>query len=72
MNHMKFKDLLKGLNCRFIVVMESEYRSVEPSAVNSPPRFTIGGSKASLDPKKTKLSDLVEILCRSLSICFLL
>jgi hypothetical protein len=41
--------------------MESEYRDVEPSAVNLPPRFTIGGSKASLDPKKTKLSDLVEI-----------
>ena len=61
MNHMKFKDILKGLSCRFILVMESEYRGVEPSAVNLPPRFTIGGSKASLDPKMTKLSDLVEI-----------
>jgi len=61
MNHMKFKDILKGLSCRFILVMESEYRGVEPSTVNLPPRFTIGGSKASLDPKMTKLSDLVEI-----------
>lgn len=68
--------VLKGVTHRFLLAMESETRSVdskksprpvmaEQSPVTKfPPRFTVGGPRASKDPRSTPIEELIQITSR--------
>lgn len=52
--------ILDGVNHRFILVMELENIKLSLSHCEIP-RFSIGGSNATSDPRLCKLSDLTEV-----------
>jgi hypothetical protein len=66
--------VLKGVTHRFLLAMESETRLVdkkgksprsalkdESPVTKFPPRFTVGGPRASKDPRSTPIDELIEI-----------
>jgi hypothetical protein len=65
--------VLKGVTHRFLLAMESESRNMSnksklsrgltaPFTVTKfPPRFTVGGPRASKDPRATPIEELIEI-----------
>jgi hypothetical protein len=66
--------VLKGVTHRFLLSMESETRLVDKKAKSPrggpvdqspvtkfPPRFSVGGPRASKDPRTTPIDDLIEI-----------
>ena len=64
--------VLKGVTHRFLLAMESETRDVNKKPRSSrataefnvtkfPPRFTVGGPRASKDPRATPIEELIEI-----------
>lgn len=61
--------VLKGVTHRFLLAMESETRLVDGKKVKSPvtkfpPRFTVGGPRASKDPRSTPIEELIQITSR--------
>jgi hypothetical protein len=55
--------VVKGVTHRFLLAMESEYRadSGVEYRVKHPPRFTVGGPRASKDPRTTPVDELIAI-----------
>ena len=66
--------VLKGVTHRFLLSMESETRLVdvkgktprsalkdESPVTKFPPRFSVGGPRASKDPRSTPIEELIEI-----------
>ncbi len=54
---------LKTITHRFVLVLECEYRVNSPKEITSvaPPRFSVGGSRASKDPRTVTMTQLIGI-----------
>ncbi|KAJ1416563.1 hypothetical protein B484DRAFT_154307 [Ochromonadaceae sp. CCMP2298] len=53
--------VVKGVTHRFLLAMESEYRTGSSVVEKHPPRFTVGGPRASKDPRTTPVDELIAI-----------
>ncbi|RYG67024.1 hypothetical protein EON64_08390 [archaeon] len=58
---------LKGVTHRFVLVLECEHRRDAPKDIfsNAPPRFSVGGLRASKDPRTVPLDQLIRISNKS-------
>eukprot|EP01040_Poterioochromonas_malhamensis_P004390 gene4390-4706_t len=54
---------LKGITHRFVLVMESEFRETSKREIRllAPPRFTVGGPRASKDPRTVNINQLIGV-----------
>ena len=54
-------EALGDINHRFILILECENREYVRDPTKTPPRFSIGGENANLDPRDVLIPDLIPL-----------